>query len=321
VEALRSDNINPHPISPDASLRWKIVAAFTAVYLIWGSTYLAMRFAVETLPPFLMAGSRFLLAGAILYAWARARGEAKPKRLHWIAATVVGGLLLVSGNGGVAWAEQYIPSGLAALLISITPVWMVLLDWARPGGVRPNGGVSLGLILGLVGVAVLIGPVHLSASNHLYFLGAAAAVFATLSWSAGSVYSRHAALPSAPLLATGMEMLCGGALLVALGLLTGEAGNLHLDAVTARSFLSFLYLVVFGSLIGFTSFRWLLGVAPISRVSTYAYVNPVVAVVVGWAFAHEALSPRTLVAAATIVLGVVLITTYRPVETRQGEPT
>jgi drug/metabolite transporter (DMT)-like permease len=280
-----------------------------------------MRFAVETLPPFLMAGTRFLLSGAMLYAWARGRGEAKPKPHHWKAAAIVGGLLLFSGNGGVVWAEQYIPSSLAALLISITPLWMVLLDWARPNGVRPNAGVSLGLILGLAGVAFLIGPVHLSTANRFYLWGFAAAVLATVSWAAGSVYSRHAALPSAPLLATGMEMLCGGAMLLGLGLLTGETGQLHFDAVSLRSFLSFLYLVVFGSLIGFTSFSWLLGVAPISRVSTYAYVNPVVAVFLGWAFAHEALSPRMLAAAAIIVLGVVLITTYRPSETRQGEPT
>ena len=291
--------------------RWRVVTAFAAVYLIWGSTYLAIRIAVETMPPFLMASIRFLIAGAILYAWTRWRGTPQPTRSHWFAATIVGGLLLLGGNGGVVWAAQHVPSGLTALLIATVPLWMALLNWLRPGGVKPSYGVIAGLMLGFIGIALLIGPSKLSSGHHVDSLGATVLIVASLSWAAGSLYSRRAQLPASPLLATGMEMLAGGALLLIAGLLFGEWTRFELSAPSLRSWLALSYLTFFGALIGFTAYIWLLRVTTPAQASTYAYVNPVVAIFLGWAFAGEPLTSRTLLAAAIIVAAVVVITTQR----------
>jgi drug/metabolite transporter (DMT)-like permease len=298
-------------MSPAQPSRAKVGTAFAAVYLIWGSTYLAIRFAIETIPPFLMAGARFLIAGALLFVWVRSRGAPKPTRSQWIAALVVGGLLLAGGNGGVVWAEQRVPSGITALLVATVPLWMVLLDWLRPGGARPGPGVVGGIVLGLGGIALLIQPGSFMAGSAVDPIGAAVLGLAALSWAVGSLYSRHAKLPSMPLLATSMEMLAGGALLVVMGLATGEASDVVPSAISGRSATALLYLVIFGSLVGFTAYVWLLRVASPARVSTYAYVNPVVAVILGWAFASEPLTARTLVAAAIIVGAVALITIGR----------
>ncbi len=294
-----------------SGLRWRVVAAFAAIYGIWGSTYLAIRFAIETVPPFLMAGARFTVAGTVLYAWARQRGAPRPTGANWAAGAAVGALLLVGGNGGLVWAEQRIPSGLAALLAGLVPLWIVLLDWLRPGGVRPGGVVVAGLAFGFAGMALLVGPGNLIGGQQVDAVGALVVALATLLWAAGSLYSRRAALPASPLLATSLEMLAGGALLLLAAAITGEAARFHPGAVSLRSLLACGYLIVFGSLVGFTAYGWLLREVPAARVSTYAYVNPVVAVVLGWALAGEPLSGRTLAAAAIIVTGVVLITTYQ----------
>jgi len=286
----------------------KVVAAFAAVYVIWGSTYLAILYAIETLPPFLMAGVRFLIAGAVLYAWAWLRGARRPTRLHWKSALIVGGLLLLGGNGGVVWSEQRVASGLAALLVATVPLWMVLLEWMQRDGTRPDGRTLFGVALGLVGLALLVGPNALLGGERVDLLGAGVLVLGSLSWATGSLYARRAPLPESPLLGTAMEMLAGGALLTLLGLAVGEAGAVDLGAVSSRSFLSLLYLIVFGSLVGFTAYTWLLGVSTPARVSTYAYVNPVVAVLLGWAFAGEPLTPRMALAAAVIVGAVAAIT-------------
>ena len=292
----------------DASVsRSRVIAAFAAVYIIWGSTYLAIRFAIETLPPFLMAGSRFLVSGALLYAVARARGAERPERRNWTATAVIGALLLLGGNGGVVWAEQRVPSGLAALLVATVPVWMVTLEWLR-GGLRPTRGVVAGLMLGMAGLALLIGPGEFAGGRGVDTLGAIVLVAASLSWATGSIYSRSAPLPKSPILTTGMEMLAGGVLLTLLGLATGELGRLDVAAASTKSWLALLYLVLFGSLIGFTAYIWLLKVSTPAKASTYAYVNPVVAVLLGWLFANEPLSVRTLLAAAVIIAGVALIT-------------
>jgi drug/metabolite transporter (DMT)-like permease len=288
----------------------RVVAAFAAVYLIWGSTYLAIRFAIETVPPFTMAGVRYLIAGAVLYGWMRLRGTSSPTRYHWISAAIVGGLLLLGGNGGVVWAEQRVPSGLTALLITSVPLWMALLNWLRPGGMRPSGPVAIGLFTGFAGVALLVSPGELAGGLHVDPLGGAVLLLASLSWAAGSLYSRHARFPESALLATAMEMIAGGVLLLAAGLVAGEWARLDLAAVSPKSFLAFAYLIAFGSLVGFTAYIWLLRVTTPARVSTYAYVNPVVAVFLGWALAGEPLTPRTLIAAAIIICAVVLITTY-----------
>lgn len=291
--------------------RWQIATAFAAIYLIWGSTYLAIRFAVETFPPFLMAGMRFLVAGAILYPWSRLRGASPPARSHWLAATVVGGLLLLGGNGGVVWAAQRVPSGLTALLIGTVPLWMALLNWLRSGGVKPSNGVMVGLMLGFTGIALLVGPGKLAGGRQVDLVGAAVLILASLSWATGSLYSRRAQLPASPLLATAMEMLAGGALLLIASLFTGEWTRFDSSALSLRSWLALGYLIVFGALVGFTAYIWLLRVSTPAHVSTYAYVNPVVAIFLGWAFAGEPLTARTLLAAAVIVVAVVIITTYR----------
>ena len=285
-----------------------MAAAFAAVYLVWGSTYLAILFAIETLPPFLMAGARFLVSGAALYAWARARGAPRPTRANWRATAVVGAFLLVGGNGGVTWAEQRVPSGLAALLVATVPLWMVLLDWWRGGGGRPTGRTWAGIAVGFLGLGILVGPAELLGGGAADPLGAGVLVLASVLWAVGSVYSGRAALPDSPLQATGMEMLAGGAMLAVLGSAAGEWGRLDPGAVSPRSLLALAYLIVFGAGVGFTAYIWLLRHVEVAKVSTYAYVNPVVAVFLGWLLAGEQVTARTLAAAAVIVVAVAFIT-------------
>ena len=268
-----------------------------------------------------MGGVRFMLAGGALYLWMRFRGAGKPRLVEWRSAAIVGGFLILGGNGGVVWAEQFVPSGMAALLVAILPFWMVLLDWIRPNGVRPGAGVIAGLILGLAGLVILIGPSALNptaASDEaarngegVVLIGAVVLILASLSWALGSIYSRHAPLPKSAFVATGMEMFAGGALMLLLALLRGDHMQFDPADVSARSMIAFVYLTTVGSLVGFTAYIWLLKVEPASRVSTYAYVNPVVAVFLGWALAGEALSLRTAIAAAIIIGAVALITTSR----------
>jgi drug/metabolite transporter (DMT)-like permease len=289
-----------------APSRARVATAFAAVYIIWGSTYLAIRFAVETLPPLLMAGTRFVVAGAALIAWQRLRGAPWPRAVHWREAAVVGGLMLLGGNGGVCWAEQTVPSGPTALIVGTIPLWMALLDWLWLRGAPPGAGIVLGLALGIAGVALLVGPSGL-AGRAVPPLGASVVVFASVAWAAGSLYSRRAKLPNPPFLAIGMEMLAGGALLLAAATIAGEWTRLDLARVSTRSSLALAYLIVFGSFLGFSAYIWLLRATTAARASTYAFVNPVVAVFLGWALAGEPLTPRTLVAAAVTVTGVVLI--------------
>ena len=288
----------------------QILAAFAAIYVIWGSTYLFIRFGVETIPPFVMAGTRHLIAGSLLFAWVRWRTGERPRAAQWLPAALVGALLLVGGNGGVTWAEQRVPSGLAALLVATMPLWLVLLDWLRPGGERPHLGSALGLLLGFGGVALLVGPSRLNGA-HVDPLGAAVLVLAALSWAAGSLISRHGKLGTSPLLAAAMQSLTGGALLFILGGVSGEWTRFSLAQVSLRSALSLGYLVLFGSLLGFTAYIWLLRVTVPSRVSTYAYVNPVVAVLLGWAFAGEAVTGRMVGATVLIVAAVALVITQQ----------
>ncbi|HEY5594091.1 MAG TPA: EamA family transporter, partial [Nitrospiria bacterium] len=278
------------------------------------STYLAIRFAIETLPPFLMAGARFMIAGAVLYAWRRLRGDAAPSRPEWRSAAMIGILLLLGGNGGVVYAQQWVPSGLAALLVTTVPLWMVLMDLLHPSGRRPGRPAVAGVAMGFAGVALLIGPAQVAGqAAHVDLVGAAVLMLASLSWAIGSLYHRGARLPSSPLLAVGMEMLAGGAGLLILGMLTGELSHLNLAAVTARSFWSWAYLVVFGSWVGFAAYVWLLRAAPTPLVSTYAYVNPLVAVLLGHFFAGESVTSR-VAAATAVIVGSVALTTWKPAE-------
>ncbi len=288
--------------------RVRMVIAFAAVYLIWGSTYLAIRYAIETIPPFLMASARFLAAGTMLVAWARWRGAAWPSHAEWRVAAVTGLLLLLGGNGGVVWAEQTVPSGLAALLVGAVPLFTVALDWLRPGGRRPGRAVIAGLLMGFAGVAVLVNP-QASDAGRVDPLGALALIGATISWSIGSLYSRGASSAPSPLMAAGANMLCGGLGLLVAGSLTGEFGRLDLGAVSARSALALAYLIVFGAVAGFTAYIWLLRHTTPAKATTYAYVNPIVAILLGWAIAGEPLTARVAVAAGIIIGGVVMITT------------
>jgi drug/metabolite transporter (DMT)-like permease len=300
--------------------RWQIVTALALVYVIWGSTYLGIRFAIETLPPFLMAGSRFVVAGAILFAWVWFKTPDRPTMIHWRSSLIVGGLLLMGGNGMVTWAEEKVPSGLAALMIGGTPLWIVSLNWLFFGGTRPNRVMALGLVIGLSGLLLLIGPKNLTGDGDLDPIRIGAILLASLSWSTGSLYSRKAALPASPLLGTAMEMLCGGALLLVLGTLAGNWSDLHLDAVSFKSAISWVYLSLFGSLVAFSAYIWLLHHTTPARAASYAYVNPVVAVFLGWALADEAISLRTVVAAAIIIGSVALITSVRAQQGSRPSP-
>lgn len=286
--------------------RSRILIAFAAVYVIWGSTYLAIRFAIETLPPFLMVGTRFLAAGGIMYIWLRARGAAPPKAAHWRSAAIIGILMPVLGTGVVVWAEQRVPSGIAALLVAIEPLWIVLLQWWRRGGKRPNGWVAAGVTLGLAGLWLLVNPGGDTKQGNLFAEGML--LLAALSWATGSLYSKRAQYPKSRALGTGMEMIVAGAVLITLGLVTGEAGHFVIRATSAKSWMSLLYLTTFGSIIAYTAYVWLLKAVSPTLVSTYAFVNPVVAVFLGWAFASEPLNGRTIAAAAIIVGAVALIT-------------
>jgi drug/metabolite transporter (DMT)-like permease len=282
--------------------------ALLVLYIAWGSTYLAIRYAVESLPPFFMAGTRFLVAGLIVYAWRRLAGDPAPSRRHWRSAAIIGIFMLVGGLGGVTWAEQSVPSGITALLVAAVPLWIVVVDVLRPGGKRPSWQTAAGLLVGMGGILILAGPAMGSGnegSNHL--ASVIVLLLATLSWAIGSVYSRGAELPKSTLLGTGMELLAGSAGLYIFGLATGEAGRLDLAAVSTRSLLGLGYLIVVGSLIGFVAYTWLLRVAPTSTVATYAFVNPIVAVVLGSVLAREVLTPRVAIAIPLILSAVALI--------------
>jgi len=301
-----------HEQKGNSPSRLNLLAAFGAVYFLWGSTYLAIRFAIETIPPFLMAGTRFLIAGSLLYAWSRLRGAPKPRAIHWRSAAIIGGLMLVFGNGGVTWAEQVIPSGIAALLVATVPMWIVLIDrlWHRGEPVRLR--VVVGLVVGVIGAGVLTGPGRFVGTSAVDPLGALALLVATVSWAFGSLYSRKAPLPPSPLLGTGMEMLAGGFFLCCLAGFSGEYAQVNIQALSLKSAFSLGYLVVFGSLVGFTSYIWLLKVTSAARVSTYAFVNPVIAMLLGWALAGETLTLQTLIAAGIIVVAVFLIISSGP---------
>jgi len=293
-------------------MRARVWLALAAVYVAWGSTYLAIRFAVESIPPFLMAGTRFLVSALILFVWRGASDDPSPTPKQWRGALIVGLLLLLGGNGLVSWAEQSVPSGIAALIVASVPFWIVLIDGVRPGGPRPDARVMWGVLLGFAGIALLVasGP-RLGSPEHISSLGVAALLLASILWSGGSVYSHTADLPESSLLGTSIQMFGGAAGLFLAATFAGEWQALRLATISSRSALALLYLIAVGSLIGFVCYAWLLRNAPLSLVSTYAYVNPVVAILIGAWLANEVLNARILIAAGVIVGSVVLITTSR----------
>lgn len=305
------------------SSRALIILAFAAIYVLWGSTYLAIRYAIDTLPPFLMAGSRFLIAGTILFAWAAVSGERIRAALsQWPKALLLGAMLLLAGNGGVTWAEKYIATGLAALLVASEPLWVVLLNWGITRH-RPNTKVLLGVFIGLAGVALLVGGDfgRADASSKMGLISAGVVLLAGFSWAAGSVYANHRPIKAPTSIASGMQMLGGGLLLLVLAVVAGDVQRLNLAKASWVSIGAVCYLIVFGSLVAFTAYSWLLRNVTPARAATYAYVNPVVAVLLGWSIASEPLTLRMLLAAAIIVGSVVLITTFgREHTTPAGDP-
>ncbi|MBI2947979.1 MAG: EamA family transporter [Verrucomicrobia bacterium] len=286
-----------------------VIAAFAAVYIIWGATYLAIRYAVETIPPFLMGGTRFLLAGAIFYVGLRLTGTPTPAAIHWKHAAIAGALLLGIGNGGLNWAQQRVPSSVAALIIAVTPLWFALLEWLRPKGTRPNVQTILGILVGFCGMMLLVGGRHGAHHGMIDPAGVCALLLASLFWAGGSLYIRYTPKPDSALMSVALQMITGGAVLTVLGLLAGETARFNILQISPRSTAGYLFLVFVGSMLGFTSYSWLLKVSTPARLSTYAYVNPVVAVFLGWSIGGETLTPRMLVAAAVVVMGVVVITT------------
>ena len=294
------------------------VLAFAAIYVIWGSTYLGIRVAVETMPPFAMAAVRFAIAGAVLLAYLKSRGAAWPTARQWGVNAVVGSFLLLGGNGLVAWAEQRIPSGITALLIGIQPLLFVLTEWAWLGGVRPTK-ITLGaMLLGFGGVAWLAAPWENGSNGGLDPVGVTAVLAACVFWAFGSIYSRHSQRGTDPFMASALQMLTGSVALALAALAHGDWTAWETAAISGRSWTAFWYLVTFGSLVGFSTFVWLMKHSTPARVSTYAFVNPIVAVFLGWLLLDEPLGPRTIAAATVIVIAVAIVTIAknRPTQAR-----
>lgn len=289
-----------------------VIAAFFAIYIFWGSTYLAIKYAIETMPPFIMAGTRFLFAGGLLFVASMWSKDFEwPTWRHWRTSLIVGTLLLLGGNGGVVFAEKYISSGLAALLIAAEPFWIVMLSWLWLKRGRPGKPVIFGLVVGFIGVALLvIGQNGSDTGQSGYYRTAAtiAVLLAGVAWATGSLYGIKAAAPKSAILTSGMQMLSGGAVLMLTGSVRGEWSTFTLVNVSTNSWLGLGYLIVFGSLIGFTAYSWLLKNAQPSMVATYAYVNPVIAVILGWLIAGETITGQILMGAGLVVASVVLVT-------------
>jgi drug/metabolite transporter (DMT)-like permease len=302
--------VAPNTESPHARTSTLVIIAFGLVYVVWGSTYLAIRVGIESFPPLLLAGSRHLLTGLILYPILRRKTGVRPTASHWRMSFITGFLLLFIGNGGVCLAERTVPSGVTALLVATVSLWMVLVDWLRPGGTRPGPRVVAGLLLGFGGLALLVGPKDLGGSARVDPLGVGILVIASLAWATGSVYSKHAGgLSGSPLLGVAMQSLAGGVCLWIAGIVRGELGALHLGAISGRSWVALGYLIVFGSGVGFTAYIYILKKSTATRVATYAFVNPVVALFLGWLLVGESINVRTMIAAAVILTAVLLVIT------------
>ena len=294
-------------------MKSKIWLPLLALYIVWGSTYLGIKVSIETIPPFFHAAVRFLISGMILVVWQRSAGHQMPTRKQWVSAGIIGTFLLLGGNGLVAWAEQFIPSGIAALIIGSMPMFLVIGEAIRPNGVKPTWQGIVGLLVGFAGIFILVGPSEISGSTEkLNPLGVIALLSACLFWATGSLYSKTADLPKSSLMNTGAQMLVGSVSLLIVSLISGELNGWDVSAVSTRSLVGLAYLICIGSLVGFVSYGWLLQNAPISLVSTYAYVNPIVAVLLGVWFANEALEPRIWLATAIIIGSVIFINSTKP---------
>ena len=288
-----------------SACRLRVILAFLAIYIIWGSTYLAIHYAVETIPPLYTAGFRHLVAGSVLLAWAMAKGQ-RPTWAQLRASVVIGFFFFLIGHGSLHWAEQYVPSGLASLLIAIEPIIVFLLSSAAARVWRMNGLLLAGILLGLVGVGILVRGTGLEAGSH-GSLGPIAVLIGAISWSIGIIYSRKSKLSGSPLLLSALSLLAGSVMLLATGTLVGEAKDLSLAQITLKSWLALAYLIVFGSVIAFTAYNWLLEHFSPTMVATHTYVNPVVAVLLGWLYGGEAITLKVGIAAVLVVGAVVLV--------------
>ena len=288
------------------SRRW-LPLAFAAVYLLWGSTYIGIRIAIESIPPLAMAAIRHSIVGLLLYPILRRKTGFRPTAANWWTAAITGLLLLCVSNGGLSWAEQRVPSGIAALLVATVSLWLVIVDWLRPGGTRPVPRVFVGLLLGFAGLALLVGPASLGGARRINLLGAGVLMVCAFVWACGSLYSKHRPVPGSPLLVVAMQSLAGAAALWIAALVSGEFSALHFAAITPRSWLALLYLIVFGSGMGFTAYLYILKKSTAAKVATYGFVNPVVALFLGWLIAAEPVTARTIIAAAIILTAVILV--------------
>ncbi|MFN8530070.1 MAG: EamA family transporter [Anaerolineae bacterium] len=305
---------------------WLIVLAFASVYTIWGSSYIGIRFAVETIPPFLMAGSRFLAAGLILFVWSRLRGAPMPTRRQWMSSAIASAPMFLVNNSLLVWSQaQGLPSGIAAVVIASTPMWVVLLQWLLPNGKRPGLMIFIGIALSSTGIILLSNPAHAAATHEFNPLLVFAPAIAAIGWAIGSLYARKADLPDSSTMSTGTQLLTGGVMVLLLSVVTGDAAQFNLSAVTLRSALSVVHLTLFSSVIAFTAFTWLMRVVSPARAMTYAYINPVIAVFLGWLLAGETLDVGTLISAAIIISGVFLIVMEQGAPSRRAahvpEPT
>jgi len=305
-----------------APKRTLMIMAFAALYIIWGSTYLGIRFAIDTIPPFLMAGGRFLLAGVIMYAIAWSQGIDRSSWANWRTSLIIGACLLLGGNGGVTISEKYIDTGLAALIVAIVPIYMVLLGWASGMAPKPTPIVWFALAGGFLGVGVLFGPALHFPSNHggNPATGICILLVTSFIWSAGSLYSRAAKHAASPFLTAAQQMICGGMLLLLAGIVTGELQRLHLSSISISSWVAFIYLVLIGAVVGYTAYIWLLRHCEPAKVATYAYVNPIVAVLLGALFACEKVTMRTLIAGCLIIGSVALVITAQQLRAKVEPP-
>ena len=298
--------MTPAQIAKRNSMR--IILAFAAVYVLWGSTYLFIKYAIETIPPFLLGASRFVVSGGLLYALALWRGAPRPTAAELRLAAITGVLMLGLGNGGVMFAEKTVPSGVVALIVSCVPILVVLIDWLRPRGTRPRKTMFAGLALGLVGMVILIGPKAIIGQGNVDEIGAAVLLVGSIAWSMGTLMTRWSIRPGSPLVFAALQMLAASAAMLVMSLISGDWRQFSWSGLTPLSMFSFWYLVIAGSIIGYTAYVYLLGVVSAAKASTYAYVNPIIAVVLGWLFANEPLGAQTLIAAAVILGGVAIIT-------------
>jgi len=294
----------------------QIVSAFAALYLIWGSTYLGILFAIQSIPPFLMAGARFLLAGLVMFAIARTQGPLRSTWAEWRTSLIVGACLLLGGNGGVTLSEKFIESGLASLIVATVPIYITLLGWLSGMTPRPAPIVWVGLAGGFLGVAILLGPALRFSGSGRPAIGMSILLLSSFIWSAGSLYSRTVKHAASPFLGAAQQMFCGGLLLMLVGLFAGELKKFHPGNITTLSLGAFAYLVLIGAIVGYTAYFWLLRHCDPAKVATYAYVNPIVAVLLGALFAHEAVTLRTLLAAALIIGSVALIITIQQLKAK-----